>query len=65
MIIESSLKFYVRDFYIKRSGNRGGEIFKPFYKKDLKPFQTRIRYAINQPSKVLDKISVRHPIELN
>jgi hypothetical protein len=59
------LRFYVRDFYIKHAGKNGGEVFKPNYKKDIKPFQLRVKCAINRSGQVLSILSERNPITNN
>jgi hypothetical protein len=54
IIQDYPLKFYVRDMYPKRAAENGGCTFKPFYKKDFKPFQMRVKCAINMSKSVLD-----------
>lgn len=63
--IDHSLRFYVRDLYIKRAANRGGEVYNAPYKKYIKPFQIRVKFAVDRSLLVLDRISERYPIELN
>lgn len=63
--INYSLKHYVRDLYSANAGKRGGEIFSPIYKKDLKPFILRVKCAVNQPSKVLSNVATKYPVNLN
>ncbi|HET7116101.1 MAG TPA: hypothetical protein VFI29_06405 [Hanamia sp.] len=62
LIKDYGLRFYVRDMYIKNAGKRGGEIFRPFHKKDVKPFQIRIKYAIDGAQKVIRRIDEKNPL---
>jgi len=60
-----NLKFYVREFCPTGIAKRGGEIYKPFYKKDIKPFTIRVKCAVNKSAKVIRLTSDRYPIILN
>ena len=64
-IKDYALRFYVRDLYIKNAAQRGGEVFRPPYKKDLKPFENKIRCAVNMSKKVIEKTAYKFPITLN
>lgn len=62
LINDYGLRFYVRDLYLKNSGKRGGEIFRPFYKKEVKPFQIRIKCAIGWTQKVISSMDEKYPL---
>ena len=62
LIKDYGLRFYVRDMYVKNAGKRGGEIFRPFYKKDVKPFQIRIKYTIDPTQKVISCMDEKYPL---
>lgn len=57
LIKDYNLRFHVRDMYVKNAGKRGGEIFRPFYKKDAKPFEIRIKYAMDRTQKVISRMT--------
>lgn len=59
LIKDYGLRFYVRDMYVKNAAKRGGEAFHPLYKKDLKPFRLRVKYAIDFAKKVIEKTGER------
>lgn len=61
IIEDYGLRFYVKGLYVKNAAKRGGELFKPFYKKDIKPFIIKVKFAVNRSAKVLEKF----PINLN
>lgn len=65
IVQDYSLRMYVKDIYINHSGKNGGSIFKPFYKKDLKPFQLRVKCAINRSDKVIYDTCERYPLTNN
>ena len=65
LIKDYGLRFYVRDTYSKNAAKRGGEVFKPFYKKDLFSFTLRVKYSVNMSAKVIEKTSDKYPINLN
>ena len=65
LIKDYGLRFYVHDLYVKNAAKRGGEVFMPLYKKDIKPFDLRIKYAVNRSSKVIEKTSERFLINYN
>ena len=61
-IKDYGLKFYVRDLYVKNAAKRGGEVFQLFNKKDVRPFQIRIRYAIDRTQKVIGILNKKYPL---
>ncbi len=65
LIKDYGLRFYVRDMYVKNAAKRGGEVFNPLYKKDLKRFRLRVKYAIDFSEKVIEKREERYPVNLN
>lgn len=62
LIKDYGLRFYVQNMYVKNAGKRGGEIFGPFYKKNVKPFQMRIRYAMYRTQKVISCMDEKYPL---
>lgn len=61
-IEDYGLLYYVQNLYSTNAGRRGGEAYKPLYKKDLKPFIIAVKYVINTSKKVLNKTLDKYPI---
>jgi hypothetical protein len=65
IITDYGLRFYIKSSYTTGANKRGGSVFTPLYKKDLKTFKIRTMFLVNRTQQVLNKISVKYPVSLN